>query len=113
MTKHISPHRLAATLLAAMLGLVAAWAMSGLAGSINWPVKPYRGCYEIDACKTPWWILAFFTLWIIGPAAAYAGTAFIGVGRRWKAKQWAAASIVLLLTTSVLYFSWFAYRGFA
>jgi hypothetical protein len=113
MSKRIFPHRLAATLFAALLGLAATWAMSGVASSIDWPVKPYRGCYEIDACNVPWWIVAFFASWIVGPAVVYAGTAFVGVGRRWKPKQWAVASIVLLLATVALYFSWFAYRAFS
>jgi hypothetical protein len=105
--------RFAITFFGAMIGFFSTWVMSGLAASIDWPLKPYRGCYEIDVCSNvPWWGIVNFILWTIGPAVGYAGIAFIGSRQHWKLKQWVMVSIAALLLTAVLYFSWFIYRSY-
>ncbi len=96
------------------LGFLAAWFFGYVTSRIDWPPPKnlVRGCYEIDHCNVPWWVMAIFISWLFGPALVYGAVASVGIGKRWSFARWGATFFVLLLITGCLYFSWFAYRSF-
>jgi hypothetical protein len=104
--------RLWGTLLATIIGFAVALLLGDLARLNHWPEMPYRGCYEIDACNVPWWILTIFVLWFLGPPAIYGCVAYVGLGRKWSTVRWTVTGSILLLGTIVFYLSWYAYRAF-
>jgi len=104
--------RLWGTLLATVIGFAAALLLGDLGRLNHWPEKPYRECYEIDACNVPWWILTIFVLWFLGPPVIYGCVAYAGLGRKWSTVRWIVTGSILLVGTVVFYLSWYAYRAF-
>lgn len=106
--------RLLAALTAFGAGLVVTWLCGYLNGHIKWPVSqtPIRGCYEIDHCNVPWWIIVWFMATIFGPSALYGVAAFIGANRRWSLMRWSGIFFALTLMTFGMYFGEQAYRAF-
>ena len=99
---------------AVALGLFVAWSCSYIASHINWPTSntPVLGCYEIDHCDAPWWIVALFIASLFGPALIYGVIAFVGIGKRWSIIRWATIFTILLPFTACLYFAWYAYQAY-
>jgi hypothetical protein len=97
---------------AVALGLFVAWSCSYIASHISWPTSsmPVRGCYEIDHCDVPWWIVALFITSLFGPALVYGVVAFIGSGKRWPTVRWAIIFAILLPITVCLYFALYTYQ---
>jgi hypothetical protein len=96
------------------LGLLAAWFFGYVTSRIEWPrlKGAIHGCYEIDHCDVPWWVVAIFILWFVGPALLYGSVAFVGIGKRWSSTRWLVTFSALLLITGCLYFSWYVSRAF-
>lgn len=107
--------RLAGVVSAIGFGLLAAWFFGYVTSRIDrsHPKGRVHGCYEIDHCSVPWWIIVIFILWFFGPALVYGGVAFVGIGRRWSVARWIATFSVLLLITGCLYFSWYVFPAFS
>lgn len=104
--------RLCATLLATVIGFGVALFLSDFTRLNHWPEKPYHGCYEIDACNVPWWVLTIFALWFLGPPVIHGCVAYVGFGRKWSTVRWITTGSILLLGMAAFYLSWHAYRAF-
>jgi len=104
--------RLSGVISAMGLGLLVAWFFGYVTSHIDWPrgKGAIHGCYEIDHCDVPWWLLAVFISWFFGPALVYGGVAFIGIGKRWSFTRWTVTLSALTLATGCAYFSWYAFR---
>ncbi|SDQ21779.1 hypothetical protein SAMN05443245_0420 [Paraburkholderia fungorum] len=100
------------SLLAVAIGFAVALRLGDSARWNPWPEKSYHGCYEIDACNVPWWLIAVFVLWLVGPPVIYGCVAYVGIGRKWSAMRWLVTGSTLLLGTITFYISWYAYRAF-
>ncbi len=96
------------------VGLLVAWFFGYVTSQIDWPLPkpPIHGCYEIDHCDVPWWVMAIFIWWFLGPAVVYGGIAYVGIGKRWSFTRRAVTFSALLLVTGCLYFSWYVFRYF-
>lgn len=106
--------RILATIAAVILGLLVTWACGYATSHINWPVSqtPRQGCYEIDHCNVPWWIIVLFLTAICGPAAVYGLVGFVGAGKRWSPLRWVGTFTVLAVLTVCLSFGEYAYRAY-
>jgi hypothetical protein len=104
--------RLWGTTVAAAIGCAVAFLLGDLGKLNQWPEKPYHGCYEIDACKVPWWILAIFVFWLLGPPLIYGCVGYIGMRREWTPVRWGSTGLALFLGTVSVYLCWYAYRAF-
>ncbi|HWW03899.1 hypothetical protein [Collimonas sp.] len=95
---------------AVVFGFLVAWGC-GYAGShIDWAMSqtPKHGCYEIDHCNVPWWIIALFIGSLFGPSIFYGVVAFIGTKLNWSPTRWIGTFIPLLVITCGLYFAGYA-----
>lgn len=106
--------RFGAVLAAVLLGFLVTWGSSYLGSHIAWPASQTSatGCYEIDHCAEPWWLVALFWIWFIGPATLFGAVAYAGFGRTWSFKRWGFVYASLTVPIVCLYFAWYVYQGF-
>jgi len=104
--------RLAGVISAIAFGLLVAWFFGYVTSRINWPRPkgPVHGCYEIDHCYVPWWVIAAFFSWFFGPAIVYGGVAFVGFSRKWSVARWIGTFSALFILTGCLYFAWYGFN---
>lgn len=74
--------RLSGVISAMGLGLLVAWFFGYVTSHIDWPrgKGAIHGCYEIDHCDVPWWLLAVFIRGFLVRHSSVAALPLLGLG---------------------------------
>jgi len=98
----------------AVFGLLLTFINIFFASQIDWPISntPAGGCYEIDKCNVPWWIVALFISWWLGPTIVCAGVAFVAIRNAWPQRKVVFTLLIVAVISAMFYVSWYAYKAY-